>query len=172
MGTLFELRIDQAIWLFPACVAVHFLEEAPAFARWARRHISPLYTDAHWRRVHSTGAVAALLGAAAVATWPSPLTVFLFIAFLLAPMVFNSVFHLSASIWARSYSPGTISATLLFPGLCTYLVWLACEARMLNPLSATAAAIMGGAFHALDLAMTVFFLGRRERQFKESARRA
>jgi len=164
-----HLPIDQAVWLFPACVAVHFLEELPGFAKWARCHISPFYTDSHWRRVHSAGAAAALLSAATISIWPSPSTIFLLIAFQVAPMVFNAAFHLTASLWTRSYSPGTLSAALLFPALCSYLVWLACESRMLNPVSATAAAITGGTFHALDLMTTLFFLGRLPRRPKASA---
>jgi hypothetical protein len=79
-------------------------------------------------------------------------------AFFLAPMLFNSIFHLAASIFFRSYSPGTASALGLFPALCWYLVWLGCDARLLDAISATAAVAIGAAFHALDLALTTFFL--------------
>jgi hypothetical protein len=158
MSAMLEFRIDQAVWLFPVCIAVHFLEEAPAFATWAQRHISRLYTEAHWRRVHTTGAVAALVAAASVSAFPEPLSMFLFTAIFLAPMVFNAAFHVAASVICRSYSPGTASAVLLFPGLCAYLVWLACEARMMNVVSTMAAVMIGAVFHALDLAVTTFFV--------------
>jgi len=96
-------------------MAVHFLEEAPGFAQWARRNISPLYSDAHWRRIHALGFLCAVAAAAAVSLWTRPVSVFLFTALFLTPMVFNSLFHLGASLFYRSYSPGAFSALLLFP---------------------------------------------------------
>lgn len=88
----FEVTIHQAVWLFPACIAAHFLEEAFGFARWARSYISPRYTDAHWRKVHGLGLVSAFAASAVVSLWTRPVPIFLFTALFLTPMVFNSLF--------------------------------------------------------------------------------
>ena len=55
---LSSLTPREAVWLFPVAIAIHFSEEAPRFAKWARMHISPLYTDAHWRKIHGIGLAA------------------------------------------------------------------------------------------------------------------
>ncbi len=155
-----SLTVSQAVWLVPACTAVHFLEEAPNFAKWTRRHISPRYSDAHWRRIHGIGIVLAVASAALVSLWPHPVLVFLFSALCLTPMLFNMLFHVAASVYYRSYSPGVVSALLLFPFLSWYLASLFSDAGLLNTPAGVLAAVIGAATHALDLASTTFFVRR------------
>ena len=147
----------HVLFLFPACTAVHFLEEAPGFAKWARSHISSRYSDAHWRRIHGTGIASALVATAFVSLWTRPVSIFLFTALFLTPMVFNALFHVATSVFFRSYSP-TTSAVLMFPVFCWYLVSLSSEGSLLDARSALAATVIGAAFHAMDLAATTFFL--------------
>ena len=161
--TFTSVTLHQAIWLFPASVAAHFVEEASGFANWASRNISTRHTEAHWRRIHGTGMIFAVADAASLAKWLHPVTTFLFTALFLTPMVFNALFHAAASVYFRSYSPGTASAIALFPTLCWYLVSQFSEARLLTAPSALAAAVAGAAFHCVDLASTTFFLGRTPR---------
>jgi hypothetical protein len=158
MSAIGEFPFEQAVWFFPACITIHFLEEARGFAAWARRHISPRYTESHWKRVHASGAVAGVLAAAVVSRWPGTITAFLFTAFFLAPMVFNALFHLGSSLYFRSYSPGTASAALLFPALCWRLVALACDAQLLDAVSTMSAILIGAVVHSIDLAATTFFV--------------
>ena len=155
------LTLAQAVWLFPVWTAVHFLEEAPGFANWARRYISPRYSDAHWRKIHAAGIVFATASAAVVSLWPHPVAVFLFCALSLTPMLFNLLFHLAASVFSRSYSPGVVSALLLFPVLSWYLVSLFSDAGLLHTKAGMLAAVIGAATHAMDLALTTFFMGTR-----------
>jgi uncharacterized protein with HXXEE motif len=155
-----SVTIHQAVWLFPAFVAGHFLEEATGFAAWARDHISPRYTDSHWRKIHGMGMLFAIAASSFVTWWTRPATVFLFTALFLTPMAFNALFHVATSVYFRSYSPGTSSALALFPALCWYLVSRFSDAGLLDAQSAVAAAIMGAGFHSIDLASTTFFLQR------------
>ncbi len=159
-GYTTALTVGQAVWLFPACPAVHSLEEAPSFAKWARRHISPRYSDAHWRRIHALGMVSAIASAALVSLWTRPAAVFLFCALWLTPMLCNLLFHLGASIFYRSYSPGVASAVLLFPVLSWYLVSLFSDAGLLHTRVGMLATVIGVATHAVDLASTTFFVRR------------
>jgi Protein of unknown function with HXXEE motif len=158
MSAIGQFPFEQAVWFFPACLTLHFLEEATGFAAWARQHLSPRYTESHWRRVHVTGAVAGVLAAGMVSRWPSALSAFLFAAFFVAPMVFNALFHLGGSLYFRSYSPGTASAALLFPALCWRLVALACDAQLLDAVSTMGAMLIGAIVHCIDLAATTFFV--------------
>ena len=158
---LSSLTAREAVWLFPVAIAIHFSEEAPRFAKWARMHISPLYTDAHWRKIHGIGLVSALIFAALVSLWPRPVSVFVFLALYLSPMLFNAVFHITASLFYRSFSPGAISAALLFPGLFWYLGWLFSQAGLLRTEVAMLGTAIGAVVHLFDLASTTFFVQRR-----------
>jgi len=158
--SLSSLTAREAVWLFPVAIAIHFSEEAPRFARWARMHISPLYTDAHWRKIHGMGLLTAMMFAALVSLWPGPVSVFLFLALYLSPMVFNAVFHMTASVFYRSYSPGVISAALLFPALFWYLGSLSSQAGLLRTEVAMLATAIGAVVHMFDLASTTFFVGK------------
>ena len=100
----------------------------------------------------------AVAAAASVARWMHPLTIFFFTAAFLTPMVFNALFHAAASIYFRSYSPGTASALILFPALCWCLTSRFSEAGFLDARSALTATVIGATFHGLDLASTTFFL--------------
>ena len=81
-----SVTIQQAVWLFPVCVAGHFLEEATGFASWAGRNISSRYTASHWRRVHAMGMLLAIAASASVDRWMRPPTIFFTAAFV-TPMV-------------------------------------------------------------------------------------
>ncbi len=123
-------------------------------------HISPLYTDAHWRKIHGMGLLAAMMFAALVSLWPGPVSVFLFLALYLSPMVFNAVFHITASVFYRSYSPGAISAALLFPALFWYLGSLSSQAGLVRTEVAMLATAIGAVVHIFDLASTTSFVGK------------
>ena len=124
-------------------------------------HISPLYTDAHWRKIHGIGLVSALMITALVSLWFRPVSVFLFLALYLSPMVFAAVFHITASFFCRRYSPGAIAAALLFPALFWYVGWLFSQAGLLRTDVAMLATAFGAVVHMLDLASTTFFVQRR-----------
>jgi hypothetical protein len=157
----FELRVKQAVWLFPAGIAVHFLEDAFGFATWTRRHISPRYTYAHWRKVHGLGLVSALAASAVVSLWTRPVPIFLFTALFLTPMVFNSLFHLGTSVFFRRYTPGTTSALVLFPAVCWHVVSTSSHSALLSAGGVLAATVIGAAFHTINLAATTIFLHRK-----------
>ena len=151
----------EGVWLFPVAIAIHFAEEAPRFAQWARRNISALYTDAHWRKVHALGLVLAVAWCAFVSLWPHPISIFLFWALCLSPMLFNAVFHVAASVVYRSYSPGAVSAFVLFPALACRLASSLSNTGLLGTETAIVATVIGAIVHALDLASTTFFVQQR-----------
>jgi hypothetical protein len=120
------------------------------------------FLPAHWRKIHGASLAFAIAAAALVSCWPQPVSLFLFCALSLTPMVFNALFHLAASVFYHGYSFGVISALLLFPSLCWYLVSLGADACLLDARTSLAAAVLGAAVHAMDLASTTFFVQRRQ----------
>jgi len=156
-----SVSIAQVVWLAPIAAACHFLEEWPHFAEWARDHISSRYTDQHWRRIHLLGIVSAI-GFTGVVSWaPGPVSVFLFTALYLTPMLFNMIFHAATSYLYGSYSPGVLTAVVLFPALSWYLICGFAQAGLLRAETAAAATAIGAVVHGIDLASTTFFLKRR-----------
>ena len=147
----------DAVWLFPLATALHFLEEAPGFTRWASRYASPRFTFAHWARVHALGLAYALVCTALVWRFPNRTMVFLFFALCLTESVFNTVFHLAASAASRTYVPGLITALVLYPPLFWYLSRLAHREGLLEMLPGAAAFALAGVVHAFDVSNNVFF---------------
>ena len=69
--TLSTVPFREAVWLFPAATALHFLEEAPSFAKWAQAHASPLYTSSRWRKIHAIGLAYAIAFTMVLALFPN-----------------------------------------------------------------------------------------------------
>jgi hypothetical protein len=113
------------------------------------------------RKIRRMGLVSALIFTGLVSFWPRPVWVFLFLALYLSPMMFNAVFHITASVFYRSYSPGAVSAALLFPTLFLYLGGLFSQAGLLATEVAMLAKAIGAVVHMFDLASTTFFVQRR-----------
>ena len=78
-------------------------------------------------------------------------------------MLFNMAFHLGASYYFRSYSPGAVTAVILFPTLFWLLTAMFISAGLLTAELAGLATAAGAVVHALDLASTTFLLERRTR---------
>jgi hypothetical protein len=102
------------------------------------------------------GRVAALCGVGAigftgVVSWaPGPVSVFLFTALYLTPMLFNMIFHAATSYLYGSYSPGLLTAVVLFPALSWYLISAFAQAGLLRAEAAAAAAVIGAVVHGID----------------------
>jgi Protein of unknown function with HXXEE motif len=109
-GYLHDIRFREVIWYFPLATALHFLEEAPRFTTWAQRYASPHFTLAHWKRIHAIGFVYALAFSGMVSFYPRRPLVFLFLALCFLESGFNALFHLGASLYFRTYSPGLLTA--------------------------------------------------------------
>jgi hypothetical protein len=162
-----SLPVEQVVWLAPIATACHFLEEWPHFAEWARDHISTRYTNEHGRQIHLLGIVSAI-GFTGVVSWaPGPLPAFLFTALYLTPMLFNMIFRAATSNLYGSYSPGLLTAVVLFPALSWYLISAFAQAGLLRAEAAAAAAVIGVVVHGIDLASTTW----RPPHFSRSAAR-
>jgi Protein of unknown function with HXXEE motif len=149
-----SVSIGPMVWLAPIATACHFLEEWPHFAEWARDHISNRYTNEHWRQIHLLGMVSAIGFTGVVSCAPGPVSVFLFTALYLTPMLFNMIFHAATSYLYGSYSPGLLTAVVLFPAMSWYLISAFAQAGLLRAEAAAAAAVLGAVVHGIDLAST------------------
>ena len=152
------LPFREVVWLFPAATALHFMEEAPGFAKWAQRFVSPHYTSSRWVRLHALGLAYAIACAAAVALFPNRPVAFLFFAFCFSEMVFNAAFHLGATVWFGTYCPGLATALALYPALFWYVSRVAFQEGLLTWTGSLTAFAIAGSIHALDVATNVYLV--------------
>ena len=153
---LSDLRFQDIVLLFPIATAIHFLEEAPRFAVWARKYASPRFTQTHWNKIHLAGFLYALAFSVAVSTYSHRWLVFLFFSLCLLESGFNLIFHLSVSFFYGAYSPGLLTAILYIP-LITIITGSALREDLLTPELLVAAAVVAAVVHSLDVARNVFF---------------
>lgn len=146
-----------AVWLCPFAFVVHVLEELPRFTPWAQRHINPHFTRRHYLDVHVSGIVGGFLAAALVSFFPARPLVFLYFTLLATPgFLCNTFFHAGASVVYRSYSPGVVSALLIYLPLYTLLSSLALGEGFISIrwwLLSTSIAVV---VHALEVRHNVF----------------
>jgi hypothetical protein len=156
--TLEELQFAKAVWVVPAATGIHFLEEATGFPDWAAKYASPRYTVRRWKIVHGLGLIYVLAFSTIISFFPNRLTVFLFFALCLTECVYNTSFHLSATVWFRVYCPGLITAAVLYPVVFWILSVNAFKQELLSSSSALLAVAVAGMIHTIDMATNLFFV--------------
>jgi hypothetical protein len=109
------MRFERFLWLFPAAYALHICEEYGAgFPAWMTRHMHASMGNAAFLQNNALF-MAILL---AVSTWASIsrswLSAFVFLSWASGNLFWNFIFHLVTTLYADSYSPGLVTASLLY----------------------------------------------------------
>lgn len=109
------LPFRRLVWAMPAAFAVHIVEEfAGGFPAWVGVVTgSPMPVPAFL--LNNTAFMSVLL---ALTAWtslrPGRLPAFLLLAWASGNLFWNSVFHLVTTVWLGRYSPGLVTAALLY----------------------------------------------------------
>ena len=99
----------------------------------------------------------AIGSATAVSLAPRPAVVLLFFAFVFGPaVVWNACFHLGATLWSRTYCPGTVTGALLYLPLGVALAGAAVRDGLATPGWLGAALGVALVAHAAEVGHTVF----------------
>lgn len=149
-------------WLALAAYAIHMVEEFQFNWRdWARAVIR---LPVEWGDFYITNAAVVVLGIAQAALAPSqPLAPLTFAALMLINATF---FHVAPVIWTRGrFSPGLVTAVLLFYPVGIGLFGRAAAEGVLTPGRAVAAFLMG----AILMALPIAFLHLRQKPFFRQA---
>jgi Protein of unknown function with HXXEE motif len=152
-----EISFRVATFLLPVATALHMVDEWPGFPKWARSFASPLYSDREYAVSHFI-----TLTGASVIPWllwvfPYPWVVFLFFLLWLGPGVFsNALFHAGATVFSRTYCPGTATGLLLYLPLSIVLGWLALSEQVLSAPPLLVAFAVAPLLHALEVGHNVF----------------
>jgi hypothetical protein len=103
------------------------------------------------------GIAVSLLAALIVSRFPSRPVVFIFFAFVFTPAVlFNTLFHVGASVLTRSYDPGAITAVAIYLPLFAVITALAYGEGLLGMGALIATLVLAGVFHAWEVGHNVF----------------
>jgi hypothetical protein len=141
-------RFRRAVWLAPAAYTIHVSEEWGRFPDWVRAHLAPGFADTSFVLVNAIAMTVLLSFTAAVSRSPSPQTTFRFFVWIDFQIFWNALVHIAATIYLAEYSPGTISALLVYLPVWTLLSRLASRADLLPRTAARRALALGAMLHA------------------------
>ncbi|MGH9461038.1 MAG: HXXEE domain-containing protein [Vicinamibacteria bacterium] len=104
---------------------------------------------------HRTGRLCVAGGAL---SWRQNRTVvFLYLTFFFLPsMLWNTVFHVGATLVFGAYCPGVVTAVFLYPPLVWLMMRSSLSEGLLTPRAATAALALAGVFHFWEVGHNVF----------------
>ncbi len=141
------IRFSQALWLMPAAFAVHIVEEfVGGFAGYVATtlHGQAMSTP---QFLINNGAFMALL--AGLSVWASRsrsrLSAVLLMAWASGNLFWDFFAHLTYTVVFDRYSPGLITASLLYYPLPIYVTWLGVRDGRLSLGSSLLAYAIGGA---------------------------
>lgn len=137
------IRFERLLWLMPAAYAAHILEEyCFGFTGWVNGTLHGQFTVPLFL-VNNGLFMAILLG---VCLWAScstgGLAAFLFLCWSSANLFWNFIFHLATTAIFDRYSPGLVTAVLLYYPITVAVAWAAWKSGRLAPGS------IAGAFAA------------------------
>ena len=127
------------IWIATLIYGVHMLEETMyGWHDWVR---NVLKLQAEWNEFYMVNAVVILLGAScAMVGWKSPAFALIFPAF----MVVNAIlFHIAPVLVTRIFSPGVITAVLLFLPITAWIYYNAYLDGVLNISTVITSSVAG-----------------------------
>jgi hypothetical protein len=123
-------------------LAIHIAEEWPAFPEWATRHFGT--TTRSFYVVSHIPLLAIALGVCACAGRPQAgrgwIGAFVAVQWALAT---NAAFHVLATVNLGEYSPGLVSAVVLYLPMTVLVVWRVRHRELLSAKGQTSALVVG-----------------------------
>ena len=140
------IRFNSVLWLMPAAFAVHIVEEfTGGFAGYvaATLHGSVMTTPQFL--INNAAFMAILVG---LSIWAgrskSRLSAFVLMAWASGNLFWDFFAHLTYTVVFNSYSPGLITASLLYYPLPVYVTWIGMREGRLTLGSSLLAYMIGG----------------------------
>lgn len=157
MTSIAALGFRDAVLLWPVLTVLHVYEEWPGFPAWARRFASPAYSDREYVVTHAATVAIAVGGAAVLSRWAEPVVVVAAFAFVLGSAVgWNGCFHLGATLWSRTYCPGTVTGVALYLPFTAWMAALAVRDGLVAPTPLAIAFGVALVGHVAEVGHTVF----------------
>lgn len=127
------MTFERFLWALPLAYAAHIPEEfLTGFAGWMSQHLHADMDNAgFW--LNNSLFMAILLS---LSLWASrsrsALSAFVFLSWASGNLFWNFIFHLVTTIYANSYSPGLVSASLLYYPVSLWVAVLALRSGRLG----------------------------------------
>jgi hypothetical protein len=140
---------DYVLWIATACYGMHILEEYELNWRdWAR---STLKLPVNWDSFYVVNALVLTLGACcAMVGWRRPEFALAFPAVML---VNGTIFHVLPTVRTRVFSPGLVTALVLFYPVAAWSYWGAWEDGALSAAGAIVSLVLGAALMACPVVL-------------------
>ncbi|HYG87271.1 MAG TPA: HXXEE domain-containing protein [Azospirillum sp.] len=140
-----RLRFHRLIWLMPAAFAPHIVEEyGTGFPDWVTHTLGGAMTGGAFL-MNNAVFMAILVGLTAwAALRPSPLSAFVLLSWASGNLFWNFVFHLATTVLYDRFSPGLITAVLLYFPISLAVGWAALSERVLSRVAFAGAVSIGG----------------------------
>jgi len=144
----------------PLIFVAHFMEEAPDFVAWFNAHVARDITPSLFWTVNYTALAITLVVVTLEWTSGTAASIALVVAWLSGLMFANALFHIVGAIIDRAYTPGLVTALLLYLPFYSWVVLRALQLRRLQPRGVAVAALLG-ATPMLAHGFLILFRGSR-----------
>jgi hypothetical protein len=136
--------IARLALLAPLIFVVHVLEEAPRFVAWFNSLVARGITQRMFLNVNATALVITVVVVALVVAEQGQVTAILALAWFGLLMLANGLFHIVATVVHSRYSPGVVTAILLYlPYFFAFAMLAVRRLKVSVPIVVTAA-LLGG----------------------------
>jgi hypothetical protein len=141
-----QMRFERFLWAMPAAYALHIGEEyGTGFPAWMNQHMHASMTNTVFL-LNNALFMAILLSLSAWASLStSRLSAFLFLGWASGNLFWNFIFHLVTTLTADSYSPGLVTASLLYYPISIWVGVLAVRDKRLDLAGVLGAFAIGAA---------------------------
>jgi len=153
-------RFRRLVWLMPAAFAPHIVEEyGTGFPVWVEQTLGGAMTGGAFL-LNNAVFMLILLSLTAWAAWrPSPVSAFVLLSWASGNLFWNFVFHLVTTVLYDRYSPGLMTAVLLYLPVSVAVAWAALNERVLPRAAFAGAVSIGGALMLLVIWVGLYRMG-------------
>lgn len=150
----------KVIRFAPIVFGLHVAEEAPNFVKWFNTLVADNISKELFLVVNGVGFAITLIITALAASTRENASIILALAWLSFLMFANGVFHLTATIVLAAYSPGVVTAALLYLPYFVWFVWSVIKTKNFSAASITVT-VLAGSFPMFIHGYLIVFKGSR-----------
>lgn len=152
----------RAIWLLPTVFAPHIAEEyLGGFPRWVDDVVGGTFSDAAFAANNAAFMVVMLGLTAWTSRSGSRTATFLLIVWASGNIFWDSLFHVVMTAAKDRYSPGLVTAAILYLPLSPFIAWTCVRSRLLGPVALAVAGGLGLVLFALVVWYGLFHFAMR-----------
>ncbi|MBI4429081.1 MAG: HXXEE domain-containing protein [Ignavibacteriales bacterium] len=140
-----QRRIRWTAYFAPIIFLFHVAEEAPGFVEWFNSLVARGITQSLFLSVNVTAFIITIMISGMLTTIYERTIAVLMLAWLGFLMLANAVFHLVGTLAHARYSPGLVTAMILYLPYFGWFFWLAVRHLRIPLIMACASTLLGSA---------------------------